>query len=346
MTTAAFAVMMVLFSPMFSVTQRMSATIDMSTALKDTGQTALNRMTQDLNQACRIFLNDAAGNAYLAGISNRLVPSSLPALLTDSRLSGYLSDNTEGMSLGNYASDETIAGNCLLMASRESPRDMSITPIPNVTITNFRLDSYRFNFYYLAKNGEKLGGKDTRNLYEWHSASVADYSQISAITAAFVSSWTIKTLLEQGVQYAWDPSGTYTESFYQFLPEVYDTAIPPNIVNYFRMSAVAAAPVLAMSSGGPTIKILSGSGASIFNYGVSPNTDSVFVSKISVPKNINAGVWPDAAKPEFPSGFEVKIQSYPGNHMVYARLIVVALGKQDTINAKEHVLLVPTKDVY
>lgn len=321
LAAAALAIMMLMFSPMFSLSQKAFTALEVSSALKDAGQKALNPIAYDLNQCKKLYKFSAIPTSndskYLANVLGQL--DGMPQPMTGFRLpSNNVQPVLSPEDTVNFRKD--FVGNGLLLASLEGRQDLTFGG------QNIRLDIYHFSFYYLAEGVGDLGGKAARNLWEWHSVNFADFNQLSPLAGNVpMLTAVIAHLTTQGIQYAWDPSANYDAAFHS--------------LGSIAMPVVNPTPAIDKRTGGPAVKILVGTGGGSYRYGVSPNTGPDFGTKHRVP------IYADEAG-EFPSGFEVVMAGPTGSRMVFVRLVLIAKGDQKITYSKEHVLLVTTQDLF
>src|SRR5437899_12599034 len=111
--TAAFAIIMLMFSPMFSISQKTFTTLEISTTLKDAGQNALNHIAVDLNQCKRLFKFSADVNSddylYYQNLLNQI--GGVNALLSGSKLP--INNSYSSISPSDPNFDKTLVGNTL-----------------------------------------------------------------------------------------------------------------------------------------------------------------------------------------------------------------------------------------
>lgn len=352
---AAFVIMMVMFSPMFSLSQKSFTALEMTSTLKDGGQKALNRISADLGKSRRLFKAGVLDDAnYLNNVKAHI---SQPGPVNWT----FLPDNNVNSAVSPPDSnfDPNKVGNSLFLASTEYTYDITVMNagvVPGAE-TTLRIDAYRFNLYYLATESGEVGGKPRINLYEWHSVPFADFSQLSSITQVSVATAAVAYLLEKGVSHAWDPAATYATGFYPFssvkYPMFADAFYPTmtgNWAGWAPLGAVAAPPgslppQISRGSGGPAVELLMGGGGGSYRYGVSPNTDAGLAIKDKVPTLAIAPATPKAApNQEFPSGFEVVMAGPKDQRIIFLRLVLVGYSGK-TVYSKEHLLLLPTNDI-
>jgi prepilin-type N-terminal cleavage/methylation domain-containing protein len=319
-TITVMAVMILTVAPLFDVTSRGYTALEVNTVLSAGMQEALTHIQSRLSENKRLFGRDATGLAFLGCVT----PNVSPAPLTGSLLPVIASTGSLTPSGSAFASTNT--GNSLLFASVDNTVDISTTN-GGASTSIQRMDTYVFNYYYLAPNTTlTIRTYQARDLWEWHSVAYPDYQNLINITDTTLQRNVVKALLAKGFGYAFDPSvGAVNSAFYQLTSAgALNAASPHNII---------------MAKSQKMINLIRGISLGSFVYSVSPNTGGSLTHKYIVP--IYA-----TANGNFPSGLEIEVVGPSSNRRVFGRLVMAAQGNFKGILAYEQVMLVSARDLY
>ena len=312
---------------MFTSIQRNYSIEDARIGIKSGAQTAINKIALNLTSTKRLFQNTGADNAFLAIVSLN------PALMANSVLPAINDGASMTPSSGTFVA--SAVGNSLFFASLDTGPYINPTPIADsaAALYTIRVDSYHFNYYYLAQNAKPIvGGGGQIMLQEWHSISIVDYPQITAWTDATLKTNLATAMYNSGYRYAWDSSQNAAASAFYSISSV------------GALTAVGSVPVLAQSGDSrmapaAMIKPLTGILGAGYRYGVSPNTSGSFSIPYTVPE---FGV----ASGKFPSGFEVVVVGSSSAREILLRLVVVAQGAFKGNIASQQVTVATARDIH
>jgi len=319
-TSALFAILIVLITPIFQLVQQSFTSADARSNLKTSSQKAINNMGQTLTECKRLFQNVTSDVNFL----NRVQFSGVPFALGGSRLPLNIENGTLSPATTNFVT--TAVGNSLFFASINQPQDMVVTDSLS-NISSIRIDTYHFNYFYLAPDfTQSIGGQSKINRWEWHSVNFADYNQLMNITDGTKQANTAKTLFTSGIQLAWNPSvSTATAAFYLLDGSGNITASPSQMI--IQATASKMIKILTVTPGGG------------YRYGVSPNTGGSFTTSKPVPLFGTAGG-------NFPSGLEVVTVGPNGTRQVLIRLVLVAEGSFKGDIAHEQLVVTNIRDLW
>ena len=304
--------------------QRNYSVEDARIGIKTGTQTAINKIALNLTAAKRLFQNTAGDNAFLA-LAQLTAPA--PAALAGSKLPQINDGASMSPSVGSFVA--SAVGNSLFFASLDLPF-VTLAPIADsaAAMHTIRVDSYHFNYYYLSQSmAQSVGGAGQIMLWEWHSVSVADYSQIMAWPDATLRSNLVKALFAAGYNYAWDcTQDTVNTAFYA-------------LNSAGAVTAMGAAPALTQKTAAPMIKLLTGTLGANYRYGVAPNTGTSFKIPYAVPQFGTAGG-------NFPSGFEIVVVGSSSARQVLMRLVLTAEGTFKGNIANQQVVVASARDIH
>jgi prepilin-type N-terminal cleavage/methylation domain-containing protein len=309
---------------MFTNIQRNYSVEDARLGINTANQTAINKISVNLTSTKRLFQNTAGDNAFLA-LANLASPT--PAAMTGSVLPVINDGASLTPSSGTFVT--SAVGNSLFFASLDLP----FTTVPTIldataSTHTVRVDSYHFNYYYLTQNtSPSVGGSPQIMLWEWHSTSVADYSQITSGWDSTLQSNLVKSLVTAGYKYAWDPSqNTAASAFYSLNASG-------------AVTALGTAPTLTQSSAAAMIKPITGTLGVGYRYGVAPNTSAAFNIPYTVPQF-------GTASGLFPSGFEIVVVGSSSAREVLLRLVLTAQGAFKGYIANQKITVATARDVH
>jgi prepilin-type N-terminal cleavage/methylation domain-containing protein len=303
---------------LFRVTQSAFPSIEAHGALKGAGEKVMARLSRRLTECKRLFQNTSNDATYLSKVQLGsagpvLSGSALPVIQTN----GILAPGTTDFSA-------SAVGNSLFFASIEEPNDLSVTDSTGV-ISLIRIDTYRFNYYFLASRNESLGGKMRLTLLHGQSGSYADYTQLTSISDTTKRTNALIALHGCGVHTAWDTAqSTATTAFYQI-------ALDGNLS--LQTTHQIALGVEDMA------EVVSGITMGGYRCGVSPNTGSGFESSVAVPVLATANG-------HFPGGFEVAVVGPTGNRQIFVRLVLVAAGSFRGLLAETYSEVFTARDLW
>ncbi len=304
--------------------QRNYSVEDARIGIKTGAQTAINRISINLTAAKRLFQDTAGDNAYLA-LAQLSAPA--PAALAGSKLPQINAGASMSPNVGTFVA--SAVGNSLFFASLDLPF-IAVPAIADsaASLHTIRVDSSHFNYYYLSQSmAQSVAGDGQIMLWEWHSISVADYSQIMSWTDATLRTNLVKALFAAGYTYAWDSTqDTVNTAFY-------------SLTAAGAISALGTAPVLSQKSAAPMIKLLTGTLGANYRYGVAPNTGASFNIPYPVPQFGTAGG-------KFPSGFEIVAVGSSSSRQVLIRLVLTAEGAFKGSIANQHVVVATARDIH
>jgi hypothetical protein len=309
---------------LFASIQKSYSETDARLGINTGAQTAVNKIALNLTSTKRMFQNVAGDTPFLA-LANIVAPA--PAAMANSVLPVINDGASMSPSSGTFVA--SAVGNSLYFASLDLPFITVPVIVDSVASTHtVRIDSYHFNYYYLAQNATPVvGGGGQIMLEEWHSISVADYEEITAWTDPTLQINLVKALSAAGYAYAWDPSvNTAASAFY-------------SLSAAGAVTALGAAPVLGQKSAGAMINPLTGTLGAGYRFGVAPNTSAAFKIPYAVPEfgTVNG---------KFPSGFEVVVVGSSSARQILLRLVITAQGAFTGNIANQQVTVATARDVH
>jgi len=313
------SIMAVAVTPLFNTTQQGYSAMEAHALIKGAGESTLNVVQHTLTESKRLFENNANDALYVAKMQRVLAPP----LLAGSTLPTIEENGSISPSTSSFVA--AGVGNWLFFASLGQTFALNVLDSGSV-VRSVRIDSYLFNAYYLATDGNSLGLLNELALWEWHSPIVADYNQIMAISDVTKRNNVVTNLVSSGTTEAWDPSQTN-----------------PNNAFYALTSgggiALDSGYTLAEKSAKQTVKISAVING--FYYGVCPNTSSTtFVCDHQVPEfGTASGIY-------FPSGFEIVVVGPNSDRQVFIRLVLVAQGAFKKLISHEQILLATVRDLW
>jgi type II secretory pathway pseudopilin PulG len=316
-----FTIIVAAVSIFFSDTRNKLTYFEATNQLKSLSQKVLNSINDKLVVSKRLFENSTEDNMFLT----KLEMTDCPSLKTGSKLptiteNGSISPNSAGF-------DPATTGNSLLFLTSSAPF-LATVQTGTATITNtFRINLYRFNYYYLSEDSSQaLQDKSTRLLlYYWRSLDYADYSQTTNITAIADSTAAVnvgKALFDEGISRAFDTSSRNVSNCFYTIDSGGALSLSSN-------------HVIAQQTCNNVIKMTTGILGWTLRYGISYNTNA---SRVTVP--IFA-----AASGDFPGGFEVVAVGPSGGRQVFIRIVLCSMSAAGT-NYMEQPLLVSLRDIW
>jgi hypothetical protein len=306
--------------------QRSYGVEDARVGLKIAAQTAINKMALNLTACKRLFQNNAGDNAYLALVQ---LGAGAPSVMSGAALPGI--NDGASMSPSSSTFVASAVGNSLFFASLDLPFTTA-APIADSSASThtLRVDSYHFNYYYLAQNAQRgVGGQNQVMLQEWHSVSFADYSQVTTWSDATLQANLVKALFAAGYTGAWDPSqASVSSAFYTLSAAGAITPLSPK-----------NGATLAQKTTAAMIQIITGTLGYGYRYGVALNTGGAFQLPYSVPQFATASG-------NFPSGLEVVVVGASSARQVLMRLVLAAEGVFNGDIASQQVVLATARDIH
>jgi hypothetical protein len=312
---------------MFASVQRNYSVEEARTGIKTGTQTAVNKIALNLTATKRLFQNTASDNAFLALVTPN------PAAIAGSVLPAI--NDGASMSPSSSTFVASAVGNSLFFVSLDTGPFVTNPQIADsiASLHTIRIDSYHFNYYYLAQNASPIvGGGGQLMLQEWHSFSVADYNQVAAWTNATLQSNLVKALYNAGFRYAWDSSQSATASAFYSLGS-------GGALTLAAAPALTANVTNASLASGAMIKLTTGILGSGYRYGVSPNTSGSFSLPYAVPQF-------GTASGQFPSGFEIVAVGSSSARQILIRLVVAAQGAFKGNIANQQITVASARDIH
>lgn len=318
---AVMSVVLMASQSLFTLTHRGFTALEVSNLMPAATQEALNKIQRRVIENRRIFDGSPAGLAFFGRM-----PAVSPAPLAGSRLATISPNMSLSVSSGVFVS--TNVGNSLFFAG------INQSHAHTVAAGTSRIDSYIFNYYYLAENlSVRLGPGPALELREWHSRPYIDAYRFKQMPEPKRSQVGL-ALYADGLRYAWDPTVNSTATAFFVLSST--------------GGLISSSPHTIQASVDPRLKpakmismIVGASGAG-FKYGVSRRTIGSFTHQNPVPAYVQGS----DITATFPSGFEVMIVGYSSQRQVFVRLVTVAQGNFKGFLSFENILLTTARDVY
>lgn len=177
----------------------------------------------------------------------------------------------------------------------------------------YRIDAFQFLIYYVTQRAD--GRQD---IGRWSSHPVASYTELSAIEDENERAKAVAQLADQGVCCAWDPTEVASLAFY-------------------NLDARTGAMTLATAADKPVRQAVD---LSIEEMLVARHLEIAENGSVrmAVPKFATEG-------PNFPHGFEVRIDGPGTGRLVLIRLVVAKRAGDRIANAADVVRIVPLRDI-
>lgn len=292
-------------------------------AIATSSQETLNRIANNLIDNKRLF-EQGTGDDFL-GLVLPDLPSSGAIPLPNSKLPDIMSSHT---SASIHPED---IGNSLFFASYA--KSENIVALSGV---DYRIDTYRFYYYYLATDGsKKIDDKSIINIWEWISVRYADFNQLPIADPDRTD--VLNELVNRKVNFAWDPS----------ISDV-------NIVFFDIDGTVPGTAVLVLNPAHNIKRWNKKNITSIIDitgntrFGVAPNVDP-HNTRFPVPSDsryeenvYHSGILDG----EFPAGFEVVIVQPEKHRQIYIRLVMAAEGYFPSVTRREQTVVVAATDLW
>jgi len=310
-----------------------------STQLRLVNQRTLNRIYTRLGSSKRIFQNntsdlaflntiDLAGSGYPAAISGSTLPTIQPTSTLIPGTSSFIASNV---------------GNCLFFANNENTWLLSSGSV--------RIDTYCFNYYYLAANPKPIPGAQSYSMVEFRSYDFADYNQLQSISGVQAQRDIASELYSYGVVYAWDPTSTTASSAFYNIASNGNVTAAGTIPIHGRGHAYGRYLHNKVKTGGlpayvaPSASdiyqtnILTGILFGGYKYGVSCNSAQWSKAPKTVPMYATASN-------SFPGGFEVAIAGPSAGREVLMRCVLVAKGSMRIIPGDDTQVMCSARDLW
>lgn len=305
-TLAIVSVLMIVVYSMIDQTLRMTMFNESHNELAVMSQKAVNSVQSELLQTRMVFQQDALGAAYLAALR---LPAQYP-VWTDSLLPVVQPATT-------IVPDTTtrFTGNALLIARQLEPMAVTYDHDGNINTAEIELlaDVYRFEYVYLTQVTPSFAGTGRAlDLMMTTSIDYADFFQLSSMGSTAIAR-IVPKLTARGLTRAWNPGQPPASAFYTLAGATdgtFDAAIADPRIDLARVKTL-----LTGLRGGRI------SGRMVYSVAFDPSAPRA-PFPIRLPIRVFAPA--DAARPGFPSGFEVKIAGPSGNRQVMTRLVLMS----------------------
>lgn len=264
-------------------------------------QRAVNIVQSSVMQAKVAFEENATGAAYRSALQ---LPGDV-TVWTDSLLPVFDASGD----IEPDPNSQRYTGNALLVARQLQPLSVMYDHDNNGSTPDveFLADRYQFEYVYLArKNAKSFSGSGlTLDLMMTTSGEYADYFQLSSMGTN--TGKIVQKLIAAGMQRAWNPSQPVASAFYA-LSGATDGTFDAPLTN----PSIATVRTKSLLPG-----LLGGRVSGRMDY-------SVAFQNFPIPTKTRVFAQPDSSKPNFPSGFEVKIVGPARNRRVMTRLVVMS----------------------
>jgi len=320
---AVTAIIIAMVLPILKASRQGFISAEIQGTLKETDQSILTHISKNLSQCKRIFQRSDDIITRVPVVS--VLTGSLLPIKNDN---GTLSPTTVGFSANTV-------GDSLFFARFDLPLDLLCTSTSAVTAPQgfkepLRLDTYRFDYYYLKKNGNNLyvGANSALDLWEFESIPYVDYGEIQMIQNFTKSTDTVGMLYALGYRVAWLPSASSASNAFYVL---YSSGTTSH-------EAAPSAPHYILTSQNNSLLqgVLTGV-AGTFKYAISPNTGASY-----------SVVVPAFAQPllDFPGGLEVQIVGNATARQVFMRLVLIGSGYKNETVLYQNTQLTSTRDIW
>jgi hypothetical protein len=271
----------------------------------DKGQRLAYKLRELVSASRRLFGRDATGEAYRQALEVVRVPPAPDVRLPIIDPTGDLAPD---------ATDAKLTGNSLLFVRESDPAEVVVDPLLG---TVRYIDTYRFIYVYPADTDVILVTKPpltaARDIVVWRSETYPNYAQIIGLPTAAQRQEAVKELTARyGYQYAWDPSGPVTDSF-------------------FAMDALGAISAVAETD----FTILEDMNVS--NVGTLVYAGLQLAPSDITREHYDRRAWLSTDNDWWPHGFETKIVGSSGSRKVWMRLTVEArsVGSGSVVHASQ-----------
>lgn len=280
-------------------------------------QRAANALQEEVLQARVAFEEDAAGSAYRAALQ---IPVSIPRWTT-TLLPVMQSATTTIVPDG---AGERFAGNSLLIARQLAPLTVTYDHDGNAGTPEleFLADRYRFEYFFLSPVTSRSFARSgfTLDLLRSDSIDYVDFFQLSSMSAANLQR-VVPRIRSAGIERAWNPGQPIAAAFYELSGAVDGTFDAP--LNAPQIAIRRTASLFPELRGGRI------SGKMDYSLAFTP---------MPIRRAVAMYAQPDASRPNFPAGFEVKIAGPAGNRQVVTRVLLMAHYGVSTYEAQQGVV--------
>jgi prepilin-type N-terminal cleavage/methylation domain-containing protein len=325
MAMAIFVVFMSVFYPMLATFTGGFAASEAHRALKTESGAALDHMGYRLIENKRLFLENTNDRLFFARIVLSTATQRTPIPVTKLPIA----EANGSLCTSSSTFHPNSVGDALFFASFDSPIDQE-TMFATETV---RIDTFRFNAYYLGAMGTqktiKVGntGAGTRTLWRWQSIRYVDYNRVRAIANNPVKkAYLLRNMnLQKGVRYAFDASTTNVNAAFYIISDsgtIYND--PNHMIQQYQCEQIAN-PMTGVAGGG-------------WHCGVMHNSTGTLTN---TPVPLFA-TWSS----NFPFGFEVVVVGTPSARQIYLRLVLVAEGSFKGYVTHAATKLVTVRDIW
>lgn len=322
LASAVMAIIMPALMLVFMSANRGFTGFEATASLKQANQNTVNRMYLRLGRCKRLFQNDTIGAAMLA----HLDLTGAPSLMSGSQLPTVQQNGSLEPSSGTFSS--ASFGNRLLFAYNSNTQMIHYDAA--VATTTFRIDLYKFAYYYLTPdNAPNIGVVHSYKTVEWQSKEYADCSQISSMSAGTKKVKVINTLITAGITHCLTTSATdYTVAF-------------SSIGVTGTSGTVTAAPTHTVKKDKPQVltALVTGLMGTSYSYGVAPNTAGLSNITKPVPKFATV-------TGAFPAGLEFGIVGPSTARKVLIRSVLYAQGPMAALIMDDQTLIAAARDIW
>lgn len=301
-TLAIVSVLMIVVYSMIDQTLRVTMFNESHNELTLMSQKAVNSIYSELVQTRMVFQENALGASYRGALQlSPLFPAWTDSLLPVVQTSTVIAPDT----------NTRFTGNSLLLARQLEP--VSVTydhdGLANTPEIQFLADVYQFEYVYLTRVTRPAFASSGYSLDLVMSTSIqyTDFFQLSGVGSGPALGRLVQKLIARGLTHAWDPGQPLATAFYT-LAGATDGTFNAALANP-RIDLATARTLLPGLRGGR----ISGRMEYSVGFGSYP---------LRTPIRLFAPV--DAARPGFPSGFEIKIAGPTGSRQVMTRLVLMS----------------------
>jgi prepilin-type N-terminal cleavage/methylation domain-containing protein len=308
-TLAIVSVLMIAVYAMIEQTIRATLFNESHSDLAVLSQKAVNGVQGELLQTRMVFQEDALGSSYRGAL--QLSPRYPVA--SDSLLPVF-----DTVTVINPDTNTRFTGNSLLIVRQLEPLSITYDHDNNGSTPEieFLADLYRFEYIYLSQSSTPNFSGSGRSLDLVQSTSIdyADYFQLSAMGSTAIRSIATK-LIARGLSRAWDPGQPLTSSFYT-LSGATDGTFDAALSNPVPRIDLARAKTLMPGLRGGHI-----GGKMVYSVAFNPASPA---SPYPLRIPIRVFAIADPNRPNFPSGFEVKVAGPSGSRQVMTRVVLMS----------------------
>jgi hypothetical protein len=310
---AIVSVVMIMVYSLIEETMQVTMFNESHNELAILSQSAVNTLQSEVQQARFAFEEDALGTAYRAALT---MPGDV-TVWTDSRLPLFAAAGEIEPDLVS----QQFTGNSLLLARQLEPLTVTYDHDGNgfTPEIEFLADRYRFEYFYLARSNEKSFDNSgmTMDLLMSRSAEHADYFQLDSLDDT-ATGLIAQKLIAAGLSRAWNPGEVLSSAFYTLAGATDGTFNAP--VDGPTIPIVHTTTLLR-----PFFGVHDREQRFAGGMGITGRIDySVAFGSFPLPAPVRVFAQPDASKPGFPSGFEVKISGPARNRKVMTRIVLMS----------------------